>query len=135
MSNAAQRAPRTIADRDRSPCGVHQRLVEALDADGRKSVIGYRFVHSPTLGTIYTLRDITELERRRAEREVIEKLSQVGRACAMVAHEIGNPLAAIKATLQSIEAEAEAAGLGDPFSRSSARWTALTRSSESSWAS
>ena len=31
----------------------------------------------------------------------------------MVAHEIGNPLAAIKATIQSIEHEADAAGLGD----------------------
>jgi len=31
----------------------------------------------------------------------------------MVAHEIGNPLAAIKATIQSIEHEAAAAGLGD----------------------
>jgi len=53
------------------------------------------------------------LERARSEREALERLSQVGRACAMVAHEIGNPLAAIKATLQSIEREAEAAGLGD----------------------
>ncbi len=51
--------------------------------------------------------------RARAEREALERLSQVGRACAMVAHEIGNPLAAIKATLQSVQREAEAAGLGD----------------------
>lgn len=49
----------------------------------------------------------------RAERETLERLSQVGRACAMVAHEIGNPLAAIKATLQSVEREAAGAGLGD----------------------
>ncbi len=34
----------------------------------------------------------------------------------MVAHEIGNPLAAIKATIQSIEREAAAAGLQDPIS-------------------
>ena len=52
-------------------------------------------------------------DRARADREALERLSQVGRACAMVAHEIGNPLAAIKATLQSIEREAAAAGLGD----------------------
>jgi signal transduction histidine kinase len=90
-----------------------QRLVEVLDAAGRRSIVGYRFVRSPSLGTIFTLRDITELERARAERQALERLSQVGRACAMVAHEIGNPLAAIKATLQSIEGEAAAAGLGD----------------------
>ena len=63
--------------------------------------------------TIGAPRDSTAIERARAEREALERLSQVGRACAMVAHEIGNPLAAIKATLQSIEREAEAAGLGD----------------------
>src|SRR6185295_13710488 len=71
---------------------------------------------SPTFGTIFTLRDITELERCRTERRQLERLSQVGRACAMVAHEIGNPLAAIKATIQSIERDAEGAGLGDPIS-------------------
>lgn len=90
-------------------------LVEAIDAAGRKSVVGYRFVRSPSLGTIFTLRDITSLDRARAERQVMERLSQVGRACAMVAHEIGNPLAAIKATVQSIEREVIAAGLGDPM--------------------
>jgi len=93
-----------------------QRLVEAFDAAGRKSIIGYRFVRSPTFGTIFTLRDITELERYRAERRQLERLSQVGKACAMVAHEIGNPLAAIKATIQSIEREAAQAGLQDPIS-------------------
>jgi signal transduction histidine kinase len=93
-----------------------QRLIEAFDASGRKSIIGYRFVRSPTFGTIFTLRDITELERFRAERRQLERLSQVGKACAMVAHEIGNPLAAIKATIQSIEREAAAAGLQDPIS-------------------
>ena len=50
-----------------------------------------------------------------AERRQIERLSQVGRACAMVAHEIANPLAAIKATIQSIERDAAAAGLADPI--------------------
>ncbi|APR78433.1 Flagellar sensor histidine kinase FleS [Minicystis rosea] len=90
-----------------------QQLVEVEAAGGRRGVVGYRVVRSPRLGTIFTLRDITELERTRAERRALERLSQVGRACAMVAHEIGNPLAALKATLQSIEREAAAAGLGD----------------------
>lgn len=93
-----------------------QRLIEVHDDLGRRSIVGYRFVRSPTFGTIFTLRDITELERTRAERSQLERLSQVGKACAMVAHEIGNPLAAIKATIQSIEKEARAAGLQDPIS-------------------
>jgi signal transduction histidine kinase len=104
--------------RDESPASEpsDQRLIEAFDNNGRKSIVGYRFVRSPTFGTIFTLRDITELERYRAERRQLERLSQVGKACAMVAHEIGNPLAAIKATIQSIEREAAAAGLQDPIS-------------------
>lgn len=93
-----------------------QRLIEAYNSAGARSVIGYRYVRSPTFGTIFTLRDITEIERFRAERSQLERLSQVGKACAMVAHEIGNPLAAIKATIQSIEPEARAAGLADPIS-------------------
>jgi signal transduction histidine kinase len=95
------------------PAGGDQRLVEVTDAAGAKSIVGYRSVRSDRLGTIVTLRDITEAERVRADRLKLERLSQVGRACAMVAHEIGNPLAAIKATLQSIEHEAAAAGLAE----------------------
>jgi signal transduction histidine kinase len=98
-----------------TPRGGDQEIVPVLDAAGRRSLVGYRFVRSPRLGTVFTLRDITELERARADRQALVRLSQIGRACAMVAHEIGNPLAAIKATLQSIEGEAEAAGLGDPI--------------------
>ncbi len=92
-----------------------QRLIEAQDAHGSRCIIGYRFVRSPRLGTIVTLRDITDLERVRADKRQLERLLQVGKACAMVAHEIGNPLAAIKATIQSIEREATAAGLQDPI--------------------
>ncbi len=36
-----------------------------------------------------------QLEKLRAEKRQLARLSQVGRACAMVAHELGNPLAAI----------------------------------------
>lgn len=93
-----------------------QQKVEAYDAQGKRSVIGFRVGHSSKLGTIFTLRDISDLEQARADQRQIERLSQVGKACAMVAHEIGNPLAAIKATIQSIEHEAAKAGLQDPIS-------------------
>jgi signal transduction histidine kinase len=104
---------RELLERARSSPREGQELVEVEGESGRRSIVGYRFVRSPKLGTIVTLRDITELERRRSERDTLERLSQVGRACAMVVHEIGNPLAALKATLQSVEIEAKAAGLGD----------------------
>lgn len=100
---------------EEGPHSVDQRVVRVIDALGRGSIIGYRFAKSDRLGTVVTLRDITEIERYRSERRQLERLSQVGKACAMVAHEIGNPLAAIKATIQSIEREAAAAGLQDPI--------------------
>jgi len=87
--------------------------LDALDEAGHKSIVGFRLIHSKRLGTIISLHDVTETERFQAERRQLERLSEVGKACAMVAHEIGNPLAAIKATIQSIEHEASQAGLGD----------------------
>jgi len=87
--------------------------IEALDESNQKSIVGFRLFKSRRLGTIISLHDVTETERFQAERRQLERLSEVGKACAMVAHEIGNPLAAIKATIQSIEHEAEKAGLGD----------------------
>jgi signal transduction histidine kinase len=100
---------------EEGPHSVDQRVIRVVDTHGRGSIIGYRFAKSDRLGTVVTLRDITEIERYRSERRQLERLSQVGKACAMVAHEIGNPLAAIKATIQSIEREAAAAGLQDPI--------------------
>ncbi len=118
LAEILERARSAPGEAEGSPASEpdDQRLIEAFDASGQKSIIGYRYVRSPTFGTIFTLRDITEVERSRAERRQLERLSQVGKACAMVAHEIGNPLAAIKATIQSIEREAAQAGLQDPIS-------------------
>lgn len=88
-------------------------MLEAVDENGHKTMIGFRLFKSRRLGTVLSLHDVTESERTQAERRQLERLSEVGKACAMVAHEIGNPLAAIKATIQSIEHEASQAGLGD----------------------
>jgi signal transduction histidine kinase len=102
-----------LRERARAEGPAGQELIEVVNEAGQRSLVGFRLARSEELGTVITLRDITELERARVERQTLERLSQVGRACAMVAHEIGNPLAAIKATLQSVEREAAAAGLGD----------------------
>lgn len=80
--------------------------------------IGYRCVPCTlegTRGTVVTFRDITELLRMKDDLEKLQRLSEVGRMCALVAHEIRNPLAGIMATIQSIETEAEAAGLREPL--------------------
>ncbi len=101
------------SERTESGKGSKESTVELIDEGSKKTIIGVRIVSSRRLGTMITLTDVTETERSQAERRQLERLSEVGKACAMVAHEIGNPLAAIKATIQSIEHEAAAAGLGD----------------------
>ncbi len=101
------------AERTESGRRSRETTVDLLDDQGKKTIVSVRIVSSRRMGTLITLADVTETERSQAERRQIERLSEVGKACAMVAHEIGNPLAAIKATIQSIEHEAAAAGLGD----------------------
>lgn len=101
------------AERTESGRRARDTTVDLLEEGGKKTIVSVRIVSSRRLGTMITLADVTETERSQAERRQLERLSEVGKACAMVAHEIGNPLAAIKATIQSIEHEADAAGLGD----------------------
>lgn len=101
------------AERTESGRRSRETTVDIIDETAKKTIVSVRIIGSRRLGTLVTLTDVTETERSQAERRQIERLSEVGKACAMVAHEIGNPLAAIKATIQSIEHEADAAGLGD----------------------
>ena len=84
----------------------------------RQTVIGYRCVPAILHGArhvVVTLRDLTELRRMHEDVDRMQRLSEVGRMCASVAHEIRNPLAGIMATIQSIEREASAAGLSEPL--------------------
>ena len=95
-----------------------QRQCPLRTPSGRDVLIGYRCVPcilDGTPGVIITLRDVTEMERMRADLDESKRLSEVGRMCAAIAHEIRNPLAGIKATIQSIENEAQRAGLGEPL--------------------
>jgi len=85
---------------------------------GRELLLGYRCMPCSLEGTpgrVISVRDITEIERMRSEMDKMKRLSEIGRMCAVVAHEIRNPLAGIMATIQSIEEEAIAAGLDQPL--------------------
>ncbi|HEX8355512.1 MAG TPA: ATP-binding protein [Pyrinomonadaceae bacterium] len=65
---------------------------EVADAKGRVTAV---------VSVLHDLSEIRELERRRVERQLFEseKLAAVGRLAASIAHEVNNPLEAIKNSL------------------------------------
>ena len=79
---------------------------EVLDLSGQVTAV---------VSILHDLTEIRELERRRVEQQLFEseKLAAVGRLAASIAHEVNNPLEAIKNALYLMESGAE----GDKNSR------------------
>jgi len=101
-----------------------QAEIELIDPDTGRSLpmeITAREVLDPTgqvtavVSILHDLTEIRELERRRVEQQLFEseKLAAVGRLAASIAHEVNNPLEAIKNALYLMESSAE----GDKNSR------------------
>jgi PAS domain S-box-containing protein len=80
---------------------------EVLDATGQVTAV---------VSILHDLTEIRELERRRVEQQLFEseKLAAVGRLAASIAHEVNNPLEAIKNALYLMQTNA---GEGDKNSR------------------
>ena len=79
---------------------------EVLDATGQVTAV---------VSILHDLTEIRELERRRVEQQLFEseKLAAVGRLAASIAHEVNNPLEAIKNALYLMQSGSE----GDKNSR------------------
>ncbi|HEY8227612.1 MAG TPA: ATP-binding protein [Pyrinomonadaceae bacterium] len=73
---------------------------EVLDATGQVTAV---------VSILHDLTEIRELERRRVEQQLFEseKLAAVGRLAASIAHEVNNPLEAIKNALYLMQAGSE----------------------------
>jgi PAS domain S-box-containing protein len=101
-----------------------QAEIELIDPDSGRLLpmeITAREVLDPTgqvtavVSILHDLTEIRELERRRVEQQLFEseKLAAVGRLAASIAHEVNNPLEAIKNALYLMESGA----VGDKNSR------------------
>ena len=73
---------------------------EVLDATGQVTAV---------VSILHDLTEIRELERRRVEQQLFEseKLAAVGRLAASIAHEVNNPLEAIKNALYLMQGNSE----------------------------
>ena len=73
---------------------------EVLDATGQVTAV---------VSILHDLTEIRELERRRVEQQLFEseKLAAVGRLAASIAHEVNNPLEAIKNALYLMQTSSE----------------------------
>jgi PAS domain S-box-containing protein len=95
-----------------------QAEIELIDPDGNRSLpmeITAREVLDPAgqvtavVSILHDLTEIRELERRRVEQQLFEseKLAAVGRLAASIAHEVNNPLEAIKNALYLMQSDSD----------------------------
>jgi len=88
------------------------RETEVSRLDGEKISIGYSTTvftdeEGTSRGHIITFRDLTEINRMQEEILRMDRLASLGEISSGIAHEIRNPLAAIKTTAQAMEEELE----------------------------
>lgn len=90
--------------------GAERPEIELRNLEGKKMAIGfsvqeYKDMQSQENGYIISLKDITESKKIREEMRRVERLASLGVMASGIAHEIRNPLAGIKAMVQTFQEE------------------------------
>jgi two-component system, NtrC family, sensor histidine kinase PilS len=93
--------------------GERVRYETALPADGETRWIGFsigdlRDAHQQQLGFTVIFQDLTDWRRLREQVRIKERMAALGEMAASLAHEIGNPLAAISGSVQMLQRSAPA---------------------------
>jgi two-component system sensor histidine kinase PilS (NtrC family) len=86
---------------------------DCLTADGLRIRLGYSIFplfseSGETSGLVITFQDLTQIRTLEATTRRQDRLAAVGRMAASIAHEIRNPLAAIRGSIQVLRSEMEA---------------------------
>jgi PAS domain S-box-containing protein len=90
----------------RSPSTYHETLI-THDRQGQDLVLDMTWQplcndRGRQIGTLLTFSDVTSMHRLQEEKRRLDELASLGKMAASVAHEVRNPLASIKITMQML---------------------------------
>jgi two-component system sensor histidine kinase PilS (NtrC family) len=101
----AQPAPETIARLLSGTRDVRRLELQVATHRGERTLGLSRTALSDEGGTLVVFQDLTELRRLESELERIDHLASLGRVSAQLAHEIRNPLAAMRGAAQMLQSD------------------------------
>jgi two-component system sensor histidine kinase PilS (NtrC family) len=95
--------------------GEKRRIEEVIECDGERKVIGLTMSHmrdakGKDIGFIGVFQDLTELKRMAEEIKQKDKWATIGELSANIAHEIRNPLASLKGSIEMLREGSTLAG-------------------------
>lgn len=87
------------------PSGIHFRTEGIVECNGTQKIIGITvnsFESGGSKGLIGVFQDLTEIKKSEAEAKRKEKLAAIGELSRNIAHEIRNPLASLKGSVEML---------------------------------
>ncbi|HEY4383881.1 MAG TPA: ATP-binding protein [Ktedonobacteraceae bacterium] len=99
--------PGQTASRGAHELEVCSGVILGTDREGRELVLDVAILplyggHAEPIGTLVTFTDVTSMHRLEEEKRRLDRLASLGEMAANVAHEVRNPLASIKTSMQML---------------------------------